>query len=108
MCSIPHEVLQKKGHQHEPTQCKWSDTIMNVTWGVVHSQKLLQEMKQVIPCDTPLLTERSTRDEVLLWFKWLASIAQDQQGCNMHRLWIWFFDNKILPVMKRAGAASLS
>lgn len=81
---------------------------MNIAWGVVHNNTLLQEMKQVIPCDTPLLTEHSTKDEELLWFKWLASIAQDRQGYNMHRLWIWFFDNKILPVIKRAGAAPLS
>lgn len=81
---------------------------MNVAWEVAHNDTLLQEMKQVIPCDNPLLTKQSTKDEELSWFKWLASIAQDQQGCNMHRLWIWFFDNKILPVIERAGAASLS
>lgn len=108
MCAIPSVVLKNKGHQHEAAQCKWSDTIMNVAWGVVHSNTLFQEMKQVIPCDALLLTEQSGKDEEILWFKWLSSIAQDQQGCNMHRLWIWYFDNKILPVMESGGVPSLS
>jgi len=97
-CALPTCAY---GGNHNYKECKWGDTIQEVAWMVWHNPNLFTKMKEKVPCNLDPVPAGSNTNNTKKkeWFSWLAA-SDGQNSCNLHSLWLWYFDTQVGPHLR--------
>jgi len=63
---------------------------------VWHDATLFNQMSQEVPCHIIAAGARTTDVQRLEWSTWLVG-SSDGSSCNLHEVWLWYFQNHIRP-----------
>jgi len=80
-------------------RCPWNEVMTGVAWGIWHDRALFEEMRKAVSCGLGAQPSVIGHNDRRKWFGWLTEQNRDKTAYNIHLVWLWYFNQKVLPTL---------